>query len=295
MIGPTSSRAPTSAASMRDLPRRTWRSTFSTTTIASSTTRPTDSTMARIVSRFRLKPKASITIAAPTSETGIATSGTSAVRIEPMNRNTTRPTIRIVSTSVLVISFSASRMNTVPSHTRRISMSSGSVGRMRSISSRRRLGDLDLVGADQRPDAEVDALLARCTWRPGRPPRRRARRAPRRARRTIAPSRSATIRSSNSLDRAQVGVRQQVDLHEVALGLADGGEVVVALRAPRARRRATRLSAARRSGSIQTRMAIWRPPSLLVTRCTPSSVASCGCTVREQPVGDRRRRCARSR
>ena len=52
-------------------------------------------------------------IAAPISETGIATSGTSAVRTEPMKRNTTRPTIRIVSASVLVISVSASSMNTV--------------------------------------------------------------------------------------------------------------------------------------------------------------------------------------
>ena len=115
MIGPTSSRAPTSAASTRVLPRRTCRSTFSTTTIASSTTRPTDSTIARMVSRFRLKPAANITIAAPIRETGMATSGTSAVRTEPMNRNTTRATIRIVSPSVLVISFSASRMNVVPS------------------------------------------------------------------------------------------------------------------------------------------------------------------------------------
>jgi hypothetical protein len=114
-IGPTSSRAPTIAASMRVRPSRTWRSTFSTTTIASSTTSPTDSTTARIVSRFRLKPKASITIAAPISETGMATSGTSAVRTEPMNRKTTKATMRIVSMSVWLISVSAFSMNTVAS------------------------------------------------------------------------------------------------------------------------------------------------------------------------------------
>ena len=61
MMGPRSSRAPNKAASMRFLPSRTCRSMFSTTTMASSTTRPTDSTMARMVSRFRLKPKAIIT------------------------------------------------------------------------------------------------------------------------------------------------------------------------------------------------------------------------------------------
>ena len=114
-IGPISSRAPMIAAWMRDLPSRTWRSTFSTTTIASSTTRPTDSTMARIVRRFRLKPNAYMKIAAPTREIGMATSGTSAVRTEPMNRNTTRATIAMVSPRVLVISWSASRMNMVPS------------------------------------------------------------------------------------------------------------------------------------------------------------------------------------
>ncbi len=52
---------------------------------------------------------------APTRETGMATSGTSAVRTEPMNRKTTMPTIRIVSESVLAISFSAASMNIVPS------------------------------------------------------------------------------------------------------------------------------------------------------------------------------------
>ena len=136
MIGPRNSRAPTSAASMRDLPWRTCRSTFSTTTMASSTTRPTDSTIARMVSRFRLNPNASMTMAAPMSDTGIATSGTSAVRTEPMNRNTTMRDDQHRLDSVLVISVSACVMNIVPSQTRRMSMSCGSVGRMRSISSR---------------------------------------------------------------------------------------------------------------------------------------------------------------
>jgi putative ABC transport system permease protein len=40
-----------------------------------------------------------------------------------------------------------------------------------------------------------------------------------------------------------------------------------------------RLRAASRSGSIHTRIASWRAPSKL-TRCTPSSVDSCGCSVR---------------
>ena len=119
---------------MRVLPSRTWRSTFSTTTMASSTTSPTDSTIARMVRRLRLKPKAYITAPAPTSDTGIATSGTSAVRTDPMNRNTTRPTMRMVSARVLEISCSASVMNTVASYASCMSISGGRSPRIRAIS-----------------------------------------------------------------------------------------------------------------------------------------------------------------
>ena len=63
-----------------------WRSTFSTITIASSTTRPTDSTMASRVSRLMVKPAASIRATAPSSEMGIATTGMSTERKEPRNR-----------------------------------------------------------------------------------------------------------------------------------------------------------------------------------------------------------------
>jgi hypothetical protein len=106
--------------------------------MASSTTRPTERTIASKVRRFRLNPKASMKSAAPISETGIATRGTSAVRTEPRKRNTTRPTIEIVSISVFEISSSAPRMNMVPSQTRRMSMSWGRFGAMRVISSRKR-------------------------------------------------------------------------------------------------------------------------------------------------------------
>ena len=50
---------------------------FSTITIASSTTRPTDSTIASSVSRLIVKPATSIRKTAPTSEIGIATTGMS--------------------------------------------------------------------------------------------------------------------------------------------------------------------------------------------------------------------------
>ena len=138
MIGPSGSRAAIWAASMRDCPSRTCRSTFSTTTMASSTTSPTDNTMARSVRRLRLKPNTAMNNAAPINDTGIATSGTRAVRTDPMNRKTTTATIRIVSDHVLVISVSAFRMNIVLSQTSFMSISFGRVGRIRSISSRSR-------------------------------------------------------------------------------------------------------------------------------------------------------------
>ena len=159
MIGPMSSRAPMSAASIRDLPWRTCRSTFSTTTIASSTTRPTDSTIARMVSRFKLKPSANMTIAAPMSETGIATSGTSAVRIEPMNRNTAKPTISDRLAERLGDLFQG-----VPHEHRPVPHEAHlDVLRQRGPQALHRLAqavrDLDLVHAGHRPHAEVDALV----------------------------------------------------------------------------------------------------------------------------------------
>ena len=55
-IGPTSSRAAWIAASRGRLPSWRWRSTFSTITIASSTTSPTESTIASRVSRLIVNP-----------------------------------------------------------------------------------------------------------------------------------------------------------------------------------------------------------------------------------------------
>ena len=197
IMGPTSSREPNNAACIRDFPSRTCRSTFSTTTMASSTTKPTDNTMARIVNRFRLKPNAYMKIAAPTNDTGMATNGTKAVRTEPMNRNTTVATIRIVSPSVLVISARALRMNMVPSHTNCMSMSFGRVGRIRSISSRSRCATSisfePTNGQMPRYTPSVRLYLATIS----------ASSAPFSTRatslsRTMAPPRSVTMRSSNS-------------------------------------------------------------------------------------------------
>ena len=115
MIGPTSSRAASIAARNGRLPAWMCRSTFSTITIASSTTRPTESTMASSVSRLMVKPAASIRKTAPTSEIGIATTGISTERSDPRKRKITTMTMSSVSVSVVSTSSIASSMYSVAS------------------------------------------------------------------------------------------------------------------------------------------------------------------------------------
>ena len=78
--------------------------------MASSTTRPTESTIASSVSRFSVNPNACIRNTAPISDTGMATTGTSTVRSDPRNRKITTITMKIVSSSVLTTSWIASLM-----------------------------------------------------------------------------------------------------------------------------------------------------------------------------------------
>jgi len=106
MIGATSSRAPYKAASKGDCPSLRCRCTFSTTTMASSTTRPTDRTMASRVSRLRVNPNTCIKNTAPISDSGMATTGMKAERSEPRNKKMTSTTISRVSARV----FTTSRM-----------------------------------------------------------------------------------------------------------------------------------------------------------------------------------------
>ena len=110
MIGESKRREEARAASRRDMPARRWRATFSTTTMASSTTSPTDSTTARMVSRFSEKPIRDIAAIALKIDMGIVSNGTMALRTEPMSATTTRPTRKTVSPSVRKISFTASRI-----------------------------------------------------------------------------------------------------------------------------------------------------------------------------------------
>ena len=92
------------AASRGLIPRRRLRSTFSTTTIASSTTMPTASTRPNRLRLLSEKPSAANTANVPTSETGMATIGMIDARHVCRNRittTTTRPTASrmVISTS----------------------------------------------------------------------------------------------------------------------------------------------------------------------------------------------------
>jgi len=91
------------------------RSTFSTTTMASSTSRPMASTMANMVSMLMEKPKIPRAANVPRMTTGTAIVGMRVARMLPMNRYMTRNTSPIASKSVLKTSLMATRMKGVVS------------------------------------------------------------------------------------------------------------------------------------------------------------------------------------
>ena len=83
--------------------------------MASSTTSPTDNTMAKTVNKLSVNPIRVMAAMAPKMEIGIVIRGTRAVRKEPIIITTTIPTKIMVSASVIKISCSALRMYNVPS------------------------------------------------------------------------------------------------------------------------------------------------------------------------------------
>jgi len=91
------------------------RSTFSTTTMASSTSRPMASTMANMVSMLMENPKSPRTAKVPRITTGTAIVGMRVARMFPMKRYMTRKTSPIASKSVLNTSLMATRTKGVVS------------------------------------------------------------------------------------------------------------------------------------------------------------------------------------
>ena len=104
ITGPVTSVIARSAAAYGSSPWLIQRSTFSTTTIASSTTMPIASTRPKSDSVLRLNPMAAIAANVPTIATGTATSGISVARQLWRNSSTTSPTSRIASRSVFTTS-----------------------------------------------------------------------------------------------------------------------------------------------------------------------------------------------
>ena len=114
-IGPDTSRIAWWAASRGARPASMLRSTFSTTTIASSTTIPMASTMPNNVSVLTVKPSASSTPNVPTIETGTASSGMIEARQVCRNRITTITTSKAASNRVSTTELIDSCTNTVGS------------------------------------------------------------------------------------------------------------------------------------------------------------------------------------
>ena len=113
-VKPTSL-APSSAAFMRSMPASTWRLVFSSTTMASSTTKPVATVSAISDRLFIEKPSMYITPKVPSSETTVATAGTIVARTLRRNTLTTATTSRIEIIKVSSISCSEARIEFVRS------------------------------------------------------------------------------------------------------------------------------------------------------------------------------------
>ena len=101
------------AASRGFSPAAMLRSTFSTTTIASSTTMPTASTRPNSVRLFSVKPNVAMKKKVPISDTGMATIGMTAARQVCRKMTMTRTTRITASPIVSITALTDSRMNSV--------------------------------------------------------------------------------------------------------------------------------------------------------------------------------------
>ena len=111
-VKPTS-RAPSSAALKRSMPASICRVVFSSTTMASSTTKPVATVSAIRLRLFRLKSSRYITPNVPSRDTTVATAGMRVARALRKNALTTSTTSAREISSVTSISCSDERMETV--------------------------------------------------------------------------------------------------------------------------------------------------------------------------------------
>ena len=125
MTGPDTSSMAAKAAWRGVRPRSMWDSTASTTTMASSTTRPMASTMPMRQMVFNVKPRRGNSAKVAMMETGTAMAGISVARQPCRKTNTTRTTSRRASTSVCSISSMEARTASVVSSVRLYSIPAG--------------------------------------------------------------------------------------------------------------------------------------------------------------------------
>ncbi len=148
-------------ARMADLPySRMWRSMFSMTTIASSTTVPVASTRPNSVSVLIEKPSSFMNANVPMSETGIVIAGISVLRQFCRNTNSTSTTSTMASPSVLSTSMIDSRTTPTLSNAICASRPGGKCGRSSSSAACTPLERVERVGARQERDAHAGRLHA---------------------------------------------------------------------------------------------------------------------------------------
>ena len=123
------SREPRREAATTDSPFSMWRTMFSSITIASSTTKPTESVRASSVTLLMLKPKKYITAKVPMMAMGIAMLGMIVAESARRKRKITSTTKMIARTKVNFTSWTESRIEIERSTTISRSMVAGSWAR----------------------------------------------------------------------------------------------------------------------------------------------------------------------
>ena len=134
-VKPTS-RAPRSAASTRPMPASMWRVVFSSTTMASSTTKPVATVSAIKLRLLRLKFNRYITPKVPSSDTTVATAGIRVARALRKKSPTTSTTSTIEIINVISTSRSDARIELVLSEATSTLMSCGNWARNSGSSAR---------------------------------------------------------------------------------------------------------------------------------------------------------------
>ena len=160
MVKPIS-RDPFSAASNGRMPPSTWRTMFSSMTMASSTTKPTDSVSASSVMLLIEKPKAYIAAQVPISDTGTASAGMMVAETLRRNRKITMITSETAIVSVSCTSTTAARIEIERSNSGCIWIAGGTCARIAGKACAHLVHHRDGVGVGLALDRQHDGALGR--------------------------------------------------------------------------------------------------------------------------------------